>query len=72
MRKRKMVVSTISGEPRALVRGKGWKPLKKINPNEKVYFIQDAFGVWDNFKTDKNKSQKEQHKLLAKGYANGL
>ena len=70
MRKRKMVISTISGEKRALVQGKGWMALPKINPNDQVYYVNGIVGEWDNFKI--RASQAEQHKLLAEGYANDL
>ena len=72
MRKRKMVISTISGEKRALVKGKGWIALPKINPNEQVYYIKGIVGEWDLFKTSDSKAREEQQRLLAEGYANGL
>lgn len=70
MGKKQMVISNVSGEKRALVKGKGWMALPKINPNDQVYYIKDVVGEWDNFKT--RSTQEEQHKLLADGYIKDL
>lgn len=72
MGKRKMIVSTISGEPKALVKGKGWMALPKINPNEQVYYLKGTVGEWDLFKTSGSKAREEQQRLLAEGYKKGL
>ena len=72
MEKRKMVISTISGEPRALVKGKGWIALNKIHPHKEVYFIKGITGEWNLFKTSGASAREEQQRLLAEGYKKGL
>lgn len=72
MRKRKMVISTISGEKRALVKGKGWIALTKIHPNEQVYYIKDITGEWGPLETSGASAREEEQRLLAEGYKKGL
>jgi len=74
MKKSLLVISRISGELRALVKGKGWMALTKINPNEQVAVHAGGRLEWINFKTNlvKAKSRREQYKLLAEGYAADL
>ena len=45
-----MVISTISGTRKALVKGKGWIVLTKINPNDQVRFIGKAKITWMPYK----------------------
>ena len=74
MEKKLLVISRISGELRALVKGKGWMALTKINPNDQVAVRAGGRLKWINFKTDliKAKSRGEQYRLLAEGYAADL
>jgi len=74
MEKKLLVISRISGELRALVKGKGWMVLTKINPNDKVAIHAGGKLEWIIFKTEliKAKSRKEQQRLLAEGYAADL
>ena len=56
MPKQTMVISTISGTRKALVKGKGWLALAKINPNDKVRFIGKAKITWMPYRGDQNGS----------------
>ena len=74
MKKRSFVISRISGELRALVKGKGWMALNKINPNEQVAAHAEGKIEWVPFNKNsvKAKRREEQQQLLAEGYANDL
>lgn len=72
MPKQTMIISTIAGEKRALVKGQGWIAINKIKPNENVKSFVGEGVEWTPFKTKEIRAQEERHRLLAEGYVNDL